>query len=806
MSASTNKKSNPSSTEHWQSASWSVEVKSGAHISTLDLRRPFALVGSHRCCHLRVSSRRVPDVAFFICCFGEQVEAWELPCHETMTGRILTPDLPLEVGPCSLTFSPRTVDDQENQTSPRFQVSTQLDTDGNSLQRSFDSRVTFICDSTLDLIPTGTDPATHAVVNQDGGLWIIDLSPRRMRRTERVRRLSRIDNETNIGKTKLTLTDVQSVEFNGQPNFLNLEFDEESVTTSESASSIVRDQGAADGEQETTTKKKKRRKKRRGKKNSTKGIINPPADELHAPSIEESAEEESAEEELSEPELSLLYESSEVLGTPETSVNLNDVPQASTVKGRSFFSGIAKTIGLIGGLSRQSHQQKEKTKDADPAEDTTASDQNNPTEEDTSKQQPNDSHNESDENSILAQPNTVSVGDKPLNSNLIEDASTTMAILTESETNGSGGIALGQTKQDSPSWGLPNDQWFSTLAVGEGLAEVSPPVIPQAKLKLQEAQADSDENALGLEDQDANAATADDDANKVDNPDNPHNRHNPQIQPKDQDIETGSETLPPSVEIHCDENTGQHANDVSSDPTYDHSLGMSDSAVETPEFTETMPQNSPLPSVDSNASAYDAPVVKGAAKKKKGSVRKAAKGPASNVDGNSKASDKQNQQIAEPNPRGHSTNTEVENGYTDMSSLSYFPTEETDLSQEGEQRIAAHDLPRDLESGKTDVSPSPKNNLHHEELFIEEIDREEIQDSVAQTAKRNHIRQLSDYKVDPDILTTEISVRLAHHVAPSRSLFATLRKLFIILLIIAVHVVVFYYVGLRIYELLHKAN
>ncbi len=132
MSASTNKKSNPSSTEHWQSARWSVEVKSGAHISTLDLRRPFALVGSHRCCHLRVSSRRVPDVAFFICCFGEQVEAWELPCHETMTGRILTPDLPLEVGPCSLTFSPRTVDDQENQTSPRFQVSTQLDSGGNS--------------------------------------------------------------------------------------------------------------------------------------------------------------------------------------------------------------------------------------------------------------------------------------------------------------------------------------------------------------------------------------------------------------------------------------------------------------------------------------------------------------------------------------------------------------------------------------------------------------------------------------------------------------------------------------------------
>ena len=141
-----------------------------------------------------------------------------------------------------------------------------------------------------------------------------------------------------------------------------------------------------------------------------------------------------------------------------------------------------------------------------------------------------------------------------------------------------------------------------------------------------------------------------------------------------------------------------------------------------------------------------------------------------------------------------------------MSSLSYFPTEETDLCQQGEQRIATHILPKDLESGKTDVSPSPKNNLHHEELFIEEIDREEIQDSVAQTAKRNQIRQLSDYKVDPDILTTEISVRLAHHVAPSRSLFATLRKLFIILLIIAVHVVVFYYVGLRIYELLHKAN
>ena len=71
-------------------------------------------------------------------------------------------------------------------------------------------------------------------------------------------------------------------------------------------------------------------------------------------------------------------------------------------------------------------------------------------------------------------------------------------------------------------------------------------------------------------------------------------------------------------------------------------------------------------------------------------------------------------------------------------------------------------------------------------------------DSVA-----SHVGSLSDYKVDPDELTTEISVRLARHVASKRGFFSMIRKLAIVSLIIAVHIAVFYIVGTRIYGLLY---
>ena len=69
----------------------------------------------------------------------------------------------------------------------------------------------------------------------------------------------------------------------------------------------------------------------------------------------------------------------------------------------------------------------------------------------------------------------------------------------------------------------------------------------------------------------------------------------------------------------------------------------------------------------------------------------------------------------------------------------------------------------------------------------------EPSDSVA-----SHVRSLSDYKVDPDELTTEISVRLARHVASKRGFFSMIRKLAIVSLIIAVHIAALYIVGTRI--------
>ncbi|TWT81175.1 hypothetical protein CA13_26230 [Planctomycetes bacterium CA13] len=83
------------SVNHWPAARWRVLATTSTTSSIRELSRPYALIGSHRACEIRIRGRNVPPLAYFACCFEESIEAWPLcpiafPEWGTMNpGRIL---------------------------------------------------------------------------------------------------------------------------------------------------------------------------------------------------------------------------------------------------------------------------------------------------------------------------------------------------------------------------------------------------------------------------------------------------------------------------------------------------------------------------------------------------------------------------------------------------------------------------------------------------------------------------------------------------------------------------------------------
>ncbi|MGC6550962.1 MAG: hypothetical protein ACON5D_16525, partial [Rubripirellula sp.] len=125
------------------------------------------------------------------------------------------------------------------------------------------------------------------------------------------------------------------------------------------------------------------------------------------------------------------------------------------------------------------------------------------------------------------------------------------------------------------------------------------------------------------------------------------------------------------------------------------------------------------------------------------------------------------------------------------------PTEQEDWTEEELEQLVSAPKKLEGQENRTRITPSPQKPTNDEPL--NPVPRKsEPSDSVA-----SHVRSLSDYKVDPDELTTEISVRLARHVASKQGFLSLIRKFAIVSLIVAVHIAVFYIVGTRIYGLLY---
>ena len=193
----------------YEASPWSVTVESGTGRKTLPQRKPFALIGSHECCHLRVNSRRVPEVAYLICCFETQIYTWELPSFKQDTGTDLPSDHSLQVGPCCISFSvEHTEEHQPTNPKQSFRIQIEVHGKSESVEKQLNERACLLSETSDDLEPSPLHPATHAAINEDRALWIIDLAPRKMRRSERCHRLTAIHNELTLEKLRLTVKSI----------------------------------------------------------------------------------------------------------------------------------------------------------------------------------------------------------------------------------------------------------------------------------------------------------------------------------------------------------------------------------------------------------------------------------------------------------------------------------------------------------------------------------------------------------------------------------------------------------------------
>ena len=179
---------------YWASPPCRVRVDDGKNVSWVDLQRPYALVGSHPCCTLRIRSEHVPEVAYLVCCLRDRIEAWPTAAIAFPRWGAIPPELQLIVGPCSLTFHPvlqAPIARRSVSVLADSEIETRLSWPGRDFTRSFRRPVTIIGDdhpSVLRLHGRGLATCQYAAVVQDEAFWLVNLSPRRMQRSERVRR------------------------------------------------------------------------------------------------------------------------------------------------------------------------------------------------------------------------------------------------------------------------------------------------------------------------------------------------------------------------------------------------------------------------------------------------------------------------------------------------------------------------------------------------------------------------------------------------------------------------------------------
>ncbi len=660
-----------------------------------------------------MNSRRVPEVAYLICCFETQIYKWELPSFKQDTGTDLPSDHSLQVGPCCISFS---VEHSEEHQPPTLKQSFQIQIEAlgksKSVEKRVDERVCLLSETSDDLEPSPLHPATHAAINQDRSLWIIDLAPRKMRRTERCHRLTAIHNELTLENLRLTV---------------------KSITPSVDPEEKFGSQLAlkADGERDklhagpTEQAASDQHRSELPPSHLQPDLIS------QATSDQDYPEQDSSELEESGDVLVQLYESDDLLGAKvETQPTPSSIPDLDVE---------ALPENLLKDLTEQ------------------------PLLADAPKKESEKENDFSD-----------------------RDRGETQTDLTP----------------EMSSNNTLNDQWFKTLA-----AEINPtrdgtePATQRAEEATSNPPASAKQNNPSADNETLTPATAGEFSKSRKEPDNPNNPYNQHHLPEESQAEPHSirkEDHVEKLDLHCEPEPPISVTDavaqsmltpfqLRADDTSDQAHPMSSFESVTPaEYTEKTGKAVTFTNTQDAQSNHQEEET---SLRGQGDENGAANGSKPTVPEPSQPAKTDSSQVG----------LEKRDPPTDMSSLSYFddPTEEEDWTEEELDQLVSHpQKPRGQEK-VTRITPKHQKSTNEEPLNPVPI-KSEPSDSVA-----SHVRSLSDYKVDPDELTTEISVRLASHVAPKRGFFSLIRKLAIVSLIVAVHIAVFYIVGTRIYELLY---
>lgn len=210
--------------QYWPSSPWRIQIAGNDTAKIINPERPFALIGSHPACSVRIQERRVPPVAYIACCFEDSVEAWPL-CpiafprwgicdhqHELIVGRTrinlvhpthhqwseICPDEP----PSTIDYRPSSI-----QQEPHPIITLQWDR--KLITKPLYRRVTIVGNehpSTLRLHGQGLETCDHAIISVDQWTGLIDLNPRPDASLEElVHRLG--DNQNAIQIAKISLCD-----------------------------------------------------------------------------------------------------------------------------------------------------------------------------------------------------------------------------------------------------------------------------------------------------------------------------------------------------------------------------------------------------------------------------------------------------------------------------------------------------------------------------------------------------------------------------------------------------------------------
>ncbi len=222
-------------TQFWPWSSWKICLSRGDDGNLVEPNLPFAFIGSHESCAVKIEDLRVPPIVYLACCFPDSIEVWPLcaiafarwgpirSIEELVVGKtVLTfshagfggqltnrnfhrqPGLPL-VRPDSDAASPNTNATSTISRNPYLALHCVDKFRSKELRR----RVTIMGGghpSTLRLRGHGLAMCDHAIISFEGRVWLIDLKPRRdSASADWVRELSAGSPPKGIGSMRVSL-------------------------------------------------------------------------------------------------------------------------------------------------------------------------------------------------------------------------------------------------------------------------------------------------------------------------------------------------------------------------------------------------------------------------------------------------------------------------------------------------------------------------------------------------------------------------------------------------------------------------